>query len=280
MLSKLVQPKWIGGLLLATLFAVACYFLGQWQWSRYEARAERNATLDRNYAAQAVPLAEVTDDSGIRPGEDWSRVELRGTYAGEHLYVRNRPNDGVYGYEILGLLQTPDGLVVVDRGWAPNSPEGAAVLPDVAPPPQSPVTVTGWVRPYERDLGRDLPDAQVASISERELDEEIPALLPGRSGAERATAYVIAEQEVAGAEVVESGLVPLEEPSRALGPHQAYAIQWWLTMALGYAFVYLGVRREVREEDEARDPEAAAERARLKAEKKKAKVSRWDEEDA
>ena len=271
-LKRLMQPKWIGGLLLASLFAVACFFLGQWQWSRYEAKADRNATLDRNYAAEPVALDKVTDAGGIRPGADWSRVELRGTYAPAQVYVRNRPNEGVYGYEVLGVLHTDtDGPVVVDRGWVRNSPEGAAVLPPVEAPPAGPVTVIGWVRPYESSLGRDMPQDQVASIAVEDLAEE--------TGVTPASVFVRAEAETAAGTAVDSALVPLEPPDRSLGPHQAYAIQWWITMVLGYAFVVLGVRRELREEEDARDPEAAAERARLKAERKRQKVSRWDEED-
>ncbi len=273
MLSKLREPKWIGGVLLATLFAVACFFLGQWQWSRYEAKAERNATLDRNYGAEPVSFWDAADATGIRPGSDWSRVEIAGTYAPRQLFVRNRPNDGVYGYEILGLLETSDaGTVVVNRGWVQNSPEGAAVLPKVGPPPAGHVTVVGWIRPFERSLNRDMPEQQVASIAEADITEAVAG--------EVAPAYVLAQSEMSGGAVVDSGLLPMESPERSLGPHQAYAIQWWATMALGYAFVTLGIRRELRAEQDALDPAAAAERARRGAEKKRQKVSRWDEEDS
>lgn len=269
MLNKLVQPKWLGGLALATVFAVACYFLGQWQWSRYEAKAERNTTLDRNYRAEPVALSAVVDDDGVRPGGEWSRVELRGSYDPEHVFVRNRPNEGVYGYEVLGILQTADaGPVVVNRGWVQNSRESAAVLPEVSAPPTGSVTVTGWVRTFERSLGRDLPAGQVASIAALDL--------AATTGSEVAPAYVRAESESAGGDPVDSGLLAMEPPDRSLGPHQAYAVQWWLTMALGYAFVVLGIRRELREELAERDPEAAAAaRARTPT-----KVSRWDEDDS
>ena len=273
-LRRLSRPKWIGGLALATVFAVACYFLGQWQWSRYEGKSERNATLDRNYAAEPVAFGDVVDREGLRTGTDWTRGEVTGTYAPEQLFVRNRPNDGVYGYEVLGLLDTADnGLVVVDRGWVQNSREGAAVLPEIEPPPGEEVTVIGWVRPYERSLDRELPAGQVASIAEQDIRSEV--------GRDVAPAFVRAQSEAAAAGEVDSGLLPLEPPDRSLGAHQAYAIQWWITMALGYAFVVLGVRRELREEDFARDPEAAAARERERAERKsRKKVSRWDEEDS
>ena len=271
MLRRLAHPKWLGGLALATLFAVACYFLGQWQWSRYEAKADRNATLDRNFAAEPVAFADAVDPGGVRPGMDWARVELTGTYEDEPVYVRNRPNDGVYGYEIVGILQTPrSGAVAVTRGWLQNSREGAAVLPQVPAPPAGPVTVVGWVRPYERSLGRDLPDGQVASVARTDL--------AGTAATDLAPAFVRAQSETAGGVPVDSGLLPMEPPDRSLGPHQAYALQWWLTMALGYAFVALGVRRELREERAAQDPVAADGAPRRRPAAKK--VSRWDEEDS
>jgi cytochrome oxidase assembly protein ShyY1 len=273
-LRRLAQPKWLGGLVLATAFAVACFYLGQWQWSRYEARAERNATLERNYAADPVAFASAVDESGIRPGADWSRVALDGTYAPEQVYVRNRPNEGVYGYEVVGLLLTDsDGWVAVNRGWVPNSPEGAAVLPPVDPPPSGQVTVTGWVRPYERSLGRDLPDGQVASIAGADLR--------ATTGLDLAAAYVRAQSEEVGGTALSSGLAPMEPPERGLGPHQAYAIQWWLTMALGYAFVVLGVRRELRAETAVETAGGtAAESGDTSPPRRPARVSRWDEEDS
>lgn len=272
-LLRLTRPKWLGGLALATAFAVACYFLGQWQWGRFEEKSERNATLDRNYRAEPVALRDVIDGDRLGAGADWARVEVTGTYQPDQLYVRNRPNDGIYGYEILGLLETlDDGLVVIDRGWVQNSSEGAAVLPEVGPVPPGEVSVVGWIRPFERSLDRELPQQQVASIARGDIEAEV--------GAEVAPAFVLAQSEVGSAGVAASELLPLQPPDRSLGAHQAYAIQWWITMALGYAFVILGVRRELSEEELARDPEAAARRAQERAERKKRqKVSRWDEDD-
>lgn len=270
--AKLREPKWIGGLLLATLFAVACFHLGQWQWRNYEVKSERNATLDRNYLAEPISFVGATTGEGVAAGAHWTRVEVRGVYQQQQLLVRNRPNDGVYGYEVLGLLDTADaGTVVVNRGWVRNSPDGAAVQPEVIPPPLETVTVIGWVRPFERTLDRDLPFPQVASIARADIEVAL--------GSTVASAYVRVQSENAGDGDVASGLLPLEPPDRSLGSNQAYALQWWATMALGFAFVALGVRREHQVEEDARDPQAAAVRVQARAERKKQKTSRWDEDD-
>ena len=58
----------------------------------------------------------------------------------------------------------------------------------------------------------------------------------------------------------------LQEPDRGLGPHQAYAFQWWMTMPLGLLLIWLGIRRELRDEDTGQPA-------------KPKKVRIWDEED-
>ncbi|MEO7130265.1 MAG: SURF1 family protein, partial [Dermatophilaceae bacterium] len=60
----------------------------------------------------------------------------------------------------------------------------------------------------------------------------------------------------------------LPTPEEDLGPHQAYAIQWWITMPGGLIFVIWAIRREVLQ--------AEPERRR---EPKPKKVRIWDEED-
>ena len=57
--KRLVTPRWLGALLLAALFAAACYHLGWWQYDRHLAKAERNERLDEHYRATPVPLSQV-----------------------------------------------------------------------------------------------------------------------------------------------------------------------------------------------------------------------------
>ena len=39
-------------------------------------------------------------------------------------------------------------------------------------------------------------------------------------------------------------LAPLPRPEEDLGPHQAYAYQWWLFMPAGLVFVSCAIRRQ------------------------------------
>lgn len=257
---RLLTPRWLGALALAILFAWACVELGQWQYGRHVYKSERNARLDAHYRADPVPATSVIDDSPLPMERQWTRVEAKGTYAASpQLYVRNRANDGVYGFEIVAALTLDDGQsVLVDRGWVANSGKGADVLPVVPPPPAEEVTVTGWAQVAEESRGRDLPQAQLASVSVADAERALGTPLLG--------GYIVLESERTATGANPPRPQPLERPDRSLGPHQAYAYQWWMTTPLGLILVFVGIRRELRAED----PTAT---------RKPKKTRIWDEED-
>lgn len=257
---RLFTPRWMGALALAILYAFLGYHLGHWQYGRYEFKAERNALLNAHYRAAPVPATDVLSHRPVnRAKDDWTRVTASGTYAGEQLLVRNRPNNSVFGYEVLAPLRLADGTtVVVDRGWVQNSDRGAAVVPDVPPAPQGEVTVVGWVRPLENTDSKKLPSGQVASISLPDVEKAWRTqVLDG---------YVVLDAEQVADGASPARPAPLADPDRSLGPHQAYAFQWWMSMPVGLFLIWLGLRRELRDEQ----PERPA---------KPKKVRIWDEED-
>lgn len=259
-LQRLLTPRWLGAVAIALLYAVAAYQLGHWQYDRHEVKVQRNALLDAHYRAAPVPVTDVLSDRPVdRAADDWTKVRATGTYAGPQLLVRNRPNNNVFGYEVLAPLRLADGrTVVVNRGWVVNSDRGAAALPDVPDAPRAEVVVVGWVRPLENARGKDLPSGQVASISlpdvEQAWDRQV---LDG---------YVVLDTERLVDGSTPDRPARLEEPDRSLGPHLAYAFQWWLSMPVGLLLIWLGLRRELREEQ----PERVGEPR---------KVRIWDEED-
>nr|WP_284287037.1 SURF1 family cytochrome oxidase biogenesis protein [Angustibacter aerolatus] len=56
--APLSTAETVGLWALALVFAVACAFLGRWQWHRYEAKHEKSDLVERNTAARVVPLEE------------------------------------------------------------------------------------------------------------------------------------------------------------------------------------------------------------------------------
>jgi cytochrome oxidase assembly protein ShyY1 len=171
-------------------------------------------------------------------------VRVRGTYLADRtLLVRNRPLDGVYGYEVLVPLRTAGGLFVVDRGWIPGGE--TASRPDSVPaPPEGEVEVTARLRPAEPADDRRPPAGQVYRI-------DLTAI-QGLLGEPVYQAYgVLAAESPAPSSAPQA----LPEPSGDLGPHLSYAVQW-VGFALT-AYVVLVVAA-VRESDRRRAATALA----------------------
>lgn len=268
MIGVLRRPRWIVYLLLAVLFGVIAANLGLWQWHRHEDKVERRAVVEANYFGDPRPLTDVlAPGETLTPDRQWTRVTATGSYAAQdQLLVRNRPHQGVFGYEVLVPLVLGDGsALTVDRGWVRNAAD-AATLPEVPPAPTGAVTVTGWLRPSEEDLGRDLPAGQLASI-------DLPRV-EAATGLDVAGAYLIMETEDPGAERP-AALAP---PNTGLGSHFAYAIQWWLTVPVGLILVLVMARQTARDEAAGHDGSAAGPRPARQPRPKKVRI--WDEEDA
>ena len=265
----------LGGIALALVFAVVCILLGRWQWGRYEDRQVRAAAVTAHYAAPPMPLAAVADRLPLSEDDQWLRVTATGRYAtAAQLLVRNRALDGQPGLEVLVPFDLDGPLsghrLLVDRGWVPNA-DSASQLPTVPPAPTGDLTVQGWLRSGEADLGKDLPAGQLASID--------IATAEAQTGGHLLDTYLSLESETTGA-ATPARPAPLEAPDTGLGPHQAYAFQWWLTSAFG--FVLVGYRLRVAGVD-AREGAAGGdvdgEGAPLGSAPRARKVRIWDEED-
>ena len=267
-LRRATTWRWVRVWLVALLVALACIALGRWQWGRYEDKAARKDRVEQHYSATAVPVTEVLGAEPVPLDREWTRVEARGEYLPHDLLVRNRPRDGVYGYEVLRRLELSDGsVVVVDRGWIPNSPQGATVRPEVPAPPAGEVTVTGWVKPGEPSLDRDPIEGQLSSIN---LDEAAA----GWDGDQLLGGYVIRQAEAPAATQTPADL---DAPDVGIGPHMAYAIQWWLVAPAVFGFVWIAVRREER--DALTAPATVGEAGADPPTPRPKKVRIWDEED-
>ncbi|MDU0315884.1 SURF1 family protein [Phycicoccus sp. M110.8] len=237
MFRTLTSRRWLGALAVAAVFAVAAFFLGRWQWHRYEAKSARADRIHSHYGATPRPVGQVLGASPMPLASDWTRVTMTGTYAADsQLLVRNRPHDSVYGYEVVVPFRADGaGTVLLDRGWVANG-RTAETPPDVPPVPTGRLTVTGWVRQGEPSLGRQMQPGQLASINLREASAAVGTPLLG--------GYVIVQGEKAADGRTPPRPAPLEAPDTDLGPHQAYAFQWWLAMVAGFVLVWFGARRE------------------------------------
>ena len=273
MLRVVISRRWLTWLAVATIFGLACLFLGRWQWGRHEDKTARAQRINSHYFADPVPLSKALPRPGVNlsQAQDWTMVTATGRYLAAHLMlVRNRPNNGVFGYEVLVPLQLADSTsLLVDRGWIPNG--RTAAEPSRTPAtPAGETTVTGWLRPGEPSLGRKMSNGQLASINLTEARAQTGTPLYG--------AYLIRRSEAGPAGEHIEAPQPLAMPTTDLGPHLAYALQWWLAVPAGFVLVLVAARREFLDGNEPLSqipggPAAPARAPRVK------KTRIWDEED-
>lgn len=231
------ERLWGRALLLVVVLSVLCLLLGRWQWHRHLAKVARTDRIEANYATAPVPLAQMlpTPDTPLPAEAQWRQVRVRGIYQVDRtVLVRNRPLDGEYGYEVLVPLRTSSGaLLLVDRGWIPNGRTGAR--PDSVPNPSAgTVEVVARLRPGEPHLDRTPPPGQALRI-------DLPQIATTVSGPTYQAYGVLASESPQPP----TNPRPLPEPTLDLGPHLAYALQWWGFAVTGYVLLGYYARREV-----------------------------------
>ncbi|GAA4165675.1 SURF1 family protein [Phytohabitans flavus] len=214
----LLTPRWLGFAALIGVAAVVMVLLGNWQLHRYQQRSATNERIDESSRVAPVALPEEVPAA-------WTRVTVTGEYdPANEILVRGRTVEGAVGYEVVTPLVRTDGpTVLVDRGWVPPSPSGAASMPKVPAPPKGEVTVVGRVHPSEsRPDSVSLRDGkiEVRRIGVERLAEDLPYPLWG--------AYLLAEEPTAGFTAV---TIRHENSWQNAG----YVLQWWLFAGLALA---------------------------------------------
>lgn len=275
MIRALRDPRWLGGLAVAVVFAVACVLLAQWQLDRRVQRAERNAAVLENYDSapvalpDALPLGTGTGTAAEpSPEEQWTPVRLTGSYdPGATVLVRNRPQSDTNGYQVAVPFDTvlPGGealRVLLVRGWVPAG-SGAAGPTSVPDPPGGTVEVVARLRTGESAATRTAPEGQTYRL-------HLPTLLGGSAGAGTATGTAAGtgtgDAALTGAYGVvatedgspPAGMATLDRPDTDPGPHLAYGVQWYLFALAGLGIWGVLARRHGQEEQPGEQPAAGA----------------------
>jgi cytochrome oxidase assembly protein ShyY1 len=247
----LVSRRWLTYLGLAVLFAIACVLLSRWQMARLDEARTNIDRVTRNYDATPVPFAQAAGQFTSPDAErEWMQVELRGSYDVDATrVVRNRPNAGQPGYEVVVPFRLVSGeTVVVDRGWLPIGNQQAG-RPDAVPaPPGGEVTVVVRVRPGEPTLDRGAPDGQLASIDLPAYAQQLPyPILTGAYGQ-------LASENPAPAQT--PAALPKPQPDE--GMHLSYALQWLAFAVLMFVGFGYAARQQARNDAIDRAAESAA----------------------
>ncbi|MFE7428310.1 SURF1 family protein [Streptomyces sp. NPDC057545] len=255
----LLTRQWLLLALLVLVLIPTMVELGFWQLHRHEHRVAQNSLISRNLKAAPVPVASLTSPGHTVPRSDyWRTVTATGTYDTAHQVVvrrRTSTEDRVGVHVLTPFDLKGGGTVLVNRGWVPAAASQRA-FPEVPPPPRGEVTVTGRLKADEttgtsgiKDIS-DLPDRQVMLINSSQEAERLSRPVLG--------GYIeqISPEPSGGS----PELIAAPDDS-SIGPHMAYAVQWWLfAAAVPVGFVILA-RREKLDRATAAAAQAAEERS-------------------
>ncbi|WP_052133138.1 SURF1 family cytochrome oxidase biogenesis protein [Kocuria rosea] len=249
----LLSGKWLGFFLLACAAAVVSVYLGSWQMDRNDHLVGENTKIEQNYRAEPLTGAAAVDQFAAHdPLLTWRPVQLTGQYLPEdQVLVRNRPQDGRVGYEVLVPFHTGTGQVIVlDRGWIPTGASADGMPDEVPAPPAGTVTVSARLQPGEPAVSRGAPAGQIATIELEELRERWD-----RPIGTEAYGEVFAEDPAPAV-----APAPAPEPEIDSGPHLSYSLQWYAFAALFFVAYGYAARQQAR--NDAWDRQYAAEMER------------------
>ncbi|MGX5359028.1 SURF1 family cytochrome oxidase biogenesis protein [Kocuria sp. KH4] len=249
----LLSGKWLFWLLMACAAAAVAVYLGGWQMDRNDHLVGENTKITQNYRAAPLTGDEAAAQfAALDERLTWHPVTLTGEYLAEdQVLVRNRPQNGRVGYEVLVPFRTQGGdVVVLDRGWIPTG-SAANGMPDEVPgPPAGEVTVTARLQPGEPAVDRGAPEGQIASIQLRELREQW-----GLPIGTAAYGEVFAEDPAPAV-----APAPAPEPEVDPGPHLSYSLQWYAFAALFFVAYGYAARQQARNDEWDRQYAAEMER--------------------
>jgi cytochrome oxidase assembly protein ShyY1 len=245
----LLTGRWVLTLLIALLLIPVCIKLGFWQLHRHESRVARNNLIGASLKAAPVPFGSLSPTPGyaVPSSLTWRTVTATGVYDTAHEFVvrqRTASDGSTMGFFVVTPLKLADGYgeVLVNRGWV-NSGDDATQFPPVPAAPSGQVTLTGRLRSDETYAASGihnrghLPDRQFMLINTAEQTKATGGTLLGGFLELADTTPEPASQPQ---------LIPPPDHSD-IGPHLAYAIQWWLFAAMIPVGAWILIRREAKD---------------------------------
>lgn len=238
--------RWIVWLLIASMFAVACVFLSQWQFSRRAEAVARIELVQNNFDQQPVNLSELIEGNQLPASAEWRPVLLNGNFKPQQaVLVRNRPYNGQPGFlQVIPFVLTDGSTIAIETGWLPTGSKKDT--PDVIPlPSEEKLSIVARVRPAEPTLGRDAPAGQLATINIETLVEKVSL-----QGDVFKSFYARASSNYAGGDLPKV----LPKPDLNEGNHLSYALQWILFALMAFAALWWAIRQEMQAKRIALDP--------------------------
>jgi surfeit locus 1 family protein len=200
--------------LVALLLIIGCIWAAQWQYHRGVDRHARNTVIEERIAKTPLALAKV---EGELAEYEWQTITATGRFdSNKQILLRNRYNEGKYGYEVLTLFTSDDSRNFwVDRGWV-EAGATATTAPVVTPVPDTQVSITGRLR-----LDSSLPRGSFFALPGK--GQGLVSELNAQSQLNTEKFYI---DLLSGSEAELTPAVTAQLPELSDGPHMAYALQW------------------------------------------------------
>lgn len=213
-LQRTKEPWAIFKTLVTLLLILLCLWAAQWQYHRGIDRHARNAVIAERIAQPSINLS---DAKGVLANFEWQTVSAVGVFDSEkQILLRNRYNDGKYGYEVLTLFTSAENQKFwVDRGWV-QAGATATTPPVVSQVPTGQVTIKGRFR-----LDSSLPRGSFFALPGK--GEGLVSELNAQSQLDTENFYI---DLLSGSDSSLTPAVTAQLPELSDGPHMAYALQW------------------------------------------------------
>ncbi|MFT4148002.1 MAG: SURF1 family protein [Micrococcaceae bacterium] len=241
--SFLFSSQWLKYFLITALFAVCCYFLGQWQYGRHLERMEQINTVNTNYNQTPVPFETIKQDFNSLPeNKTWTHFKVKGHYISQDTRIaRNRTVDSHTGFEVLVPFKADDGTIfIVDRGWIPLGEKKDGYPDNVPSAPSGEITLIARIKAGETTINRDAPEGQISAINISEYQKMVSYPLSP-------AAYALMESETPP---VQNTPQQLPAPDMDPGSHLSYTWQWYAFGMLAFCGLFYSARSQARIMDE------------------------------
>lgn len=126
-------------LLFSAVFLPLTLVAGFWQLSRAD---EKQLMLDEQSARQNLP-AVFLQELDLNVTQNYRPVVLSGHWSPGYFLLENRVKNGLPGYEVIGVLESENMTVLVNRGWVGASYDRQQ-LPEVEVDSEKTVQLQGY----------------------------------------------------------------------------------------------------------------------------------------
>lgn len=200
--------------LVAFLLIGLCLWAAQWQYQRGVDRHARNTVIAKQSVMAPVNLSEI---KGGTTSFEWRTITLSGNFDERNqILLRNRYNEGVYGFEQLTLFAFDGRKIWVDRGWI-KAGANATITPRLQETISDDIEITGRIR-----LDSSLPQGRFFAVANNS-EKNLVAQLDARKGIQTEDFYL---DLISTSNSAMNPDAPAELPELSDGPHMAYALQW------------------------------------------------------